>query len=64
MRWVQEQVGDAQLSRIAVRTRTGIDPEPVEFNKVRPGEQIFRVGGGQCRVAVGWGWGRQRHWDQ
>ena len=46
VRWVQEQVGDAQLSRIAVRTRTGIDPEPVEFNKVRPGEQIFRVGGG------------------
>ncbi|MDE2814579.1 MAG: hypothetical protein OXM01_16245, partial [Gemmatimonadota bacterium] len=46
VRWVQEQVGDPQLSRIAVRTRTGIDPEPVEFNKVRPGEKIFRVGGG------------------
>ena len=46
VRWAQEQVGDPQLSRIAVRTRTGIDPEPVEFNKVRPGEQIFRVGGG------------------
>ena len=46
VRWVQEQVGDSQLSRIAVRTRTGMDPEPVEFNKVRPGEQIFRVGGG------------------
>jgi len=46
LRWVQEQVGDPPLSRVAVRTRTGIDPEPVEFNKVRPGEQIFRVGGG------------------
>ena len=46
LRWVQKQIGDPQLSRLAVRTRTGIDPEPVEFNKVRPGEQIFRVGGG------------------
>ena len=45
LRWVQEQVGDPELSRIAVRTRSGTDPEPVQFNKVRPSERIFRVGG-------------------
>ena len=51
LRWVQEQLGDPQLSRIAIRTRTGIDPEPVEFNKLRPGERIFRVGGGNAALA-------------
>ena len=51
LRWVQEQLGDPQLSRIAIRTRTGTDPEPVEFNKLRPGERIFRVGGGNASLA-------------
>ena len=48
LRWVQQQVGDEQLSRITVRTRTGEDPGTVQFNKVRPGEKIFRVGGGDA----------------
>ena len=46
LRWVQDARGDANLSRLRIRTRTGVDPAPVEFNKVRPGERIFRVGGG------------------
>jgi hypothetical protein len=50
LRWVQEQVGDGQLSRITVRTRTGEDPGTVQFNKVRPGERIFRIGGGNAAL--------------
>ncbi len=46
LRWVQDEIGDANLSSVQVRTRTGNDPQPIEFNKVRPGERIFRVGGG------------------
>jgi hypothetical protein len=46
LRWVQEKTGDPQLSTVRIRTRTGIDPQPVRFNKIRPGERIFRVGGG------------------
>jgi gliding motility-associated-like protein len=46
LRWVQDDIGDPNLSSVRVRTRTGNDPDPVEFNKVRPGERIFRVGGG------------------
>ena len=46
LRWVQDAEGDANLSSLRIRTRTGVDPNPVEFNKVRPGERIFRVGGG------------------
>ena len=46
IRWMQGAEGDANLAAMTVRTRTGVDPQPVEFNKVRPGERIFRVGGG------------------
>jgi hypothetical protein len=46
LRWVQGNIGDENLSSVQVRTRTGNDPQPIEFNKVRPGERIFRVGGG------------------
>jgi hypothetical protein len=46
LRWVQNEIGDATLSNVLVRTRTGRDAQPIEFNKVRPGERIFRVGGG------------------
>ncbi|MSR83391.1 MAG: hypothetical protein EXS58_10785 [Candidatus Latescibacteria bacterium] len=46
LQWTADQVGDPNLSKIQVRTRTGVDPQPVEFNKVRPGERIFRSGGG------------------
>ena len=46
LRWIQDAAGDANLSSLRIRTRTGVDPNPVEFNKVRPGERIFRVGGG------------------
>jgi len=46
LRWVQGNIGDTNLSSVQVRTRTGNDPQPIEFNKVRPGERIFRVGGG------------------
>ena len=45
-RWIEEKIGDSALSRVVIRTRTGNDPHPVEFNKIRPGEQIFRLGGG------------------
>ena len=46
LRWIQDAEGDANLSSLRLRTRTGVDSNPVEFNKVRPGERIFRVGGG------------------
>ena len=46
LRWIQDAEGDANLSSLRIRTRTGVDSNPVEFNKVRPGERIFRVGGG------------------
>lgn len=46
LRWTADQLGDPGLSKVQVRTRTGVDPQPVEFNKVRPGERVFRVGGG------------------
>ncbi len=46
LRWVEDSIGDPTLSSVQVRTRTGNDPQPIEFNKVRPGERIFRVGGG------------------
>ena len=65
-RWIQDAAGDANLSSLQVRTRTGVDPNPVEFNKVRPGERIFRVGGGAqagnrsgtstANVEVPWRW--------
>ena len=66
LRWIQDAEGDANLSNLQVRTRTGVDPNPVEFNKVRPGERIFRVGGGAqagnrsgtstANVEVPWKW--------
>ena len=46
LRWVQEGIGDPNLSKVTVRTRTGRDAQPIQYNKVRPGERIFRVGGG------------------
>ena len=45
LRWVQEKVGDEAFSRIRVRTRSGIDPQPLIFNKIRPAEDIFRIAG-------------------
>ena len=66
LRWIQDAEGDANLSGLQIRTRTGVDPNPVEFNKVRPGERIFRVGGGAqagnrsgtstANVEVPWKW--------
>ena len=66
LRWIQDAEGDANLSSLQIRTRTGLDPNPVEFNKVRPGERIFRVGGGAragnrsgtstANVEVPWKW--------
>ena len=66
LRWSQDAEGDANLSSLRIRTRTGVDPNPVEFNKVRPGERIFRVGGGAqagnrsgtstANVEVPWKW--------
>ncbi len=46
LRWVGGSQGDPNRSAIQIRTRTGLDPQPVEFNKIRPGERIFRQGGG------------------
>lgn len=45
LRWVQEKVGDEVFSRVRVRTRSGIDPQPLIFNKIRPAEDIFRISG-------------------
>ena len=66
LRWIQDAEGDANLSSLQIRTRTGVDSNPVEFNKVRPGERIFRVGGGAqagnrsgtstANVEVPWKW--------
>ncbi len=52
LRWVEEKVGDSGLSRVVIRTRTGNDPQPVEYNKIRPGEQIFRLGGGASQAGT------------
>jgi len=46
LRWVQAKEGDGPLSTVEVRTRVGRDIDPVEYNKIRPGERIFRSGGG------------------
>ncbi|MEE3234299.1 MAG: FlgD immunoglobulin-like domain containing protein [Candidatus Latescibacterota bacterium] len=58
LRWVQDSIGDSTLSSVTVRTRSGNDPQPIEFTKVRPGERIFRVGGGaaadQRELFGGW----------
>ena len=66
LRWIQDAEGDANLSSLQIRTRTGVDSNPIEFNKVRPGERIFRVGGGAqagnrsgtstANVEVPWKW--------
>ena len=45
-------MGDSGLSRVLIRTRTGNDPQPVEYNKIRPGEQIFRLGGGSRQTGT------------
>ncbi len=34
LRWVQDQVGDPTRSLVQIRTRTGDDPEPVEFTRI------------------------------
>ena len=34
LRWVAEQVGDPTRSRVQVRTRSGDDPQPVEFTRI------------------------------
>lgn len=46
LRWVQAKEGDSARSQVEIRTRTGQDVDPVEYNKIRPGERIFRIGGG------------------
>jgi hypothetical protein len=46
LRWVQASEGDGARSSVEVRTRIGQDADPVEYNKIRPGERIFRTGGG------------------
>ena len=52
LRWVEQKAGDSGLSRVLIRTRTGNDPQPVEYNKIRPGEQIFRLGGGSRQTGT------------
>ena len=34
LRWVREKIGDEARSRALIRTRTGIDPEPVEYTRI------------------------------
>jgi len=54
LRWLEEKMGDPLLSRAQIRTRTGVDAQPVEFTKIRPGEQIFRSGGGSVDDSGSW----------
>jgi hypothetical protein len=51
LRWIQLAQGDPGRSRLNLRTRSGRDPDPVEYNKQRPGEFIFRVGGAEAGTA-------------
>lgn len=51
LRWIQLAEGDPGRSRLNLRTRSGRDPDPVEYNKQRPGEFIFRVGGAEAGTA-------------
>lgn len=34
LRWLQEQVGDEERSRMRIRTRSGDDPQPVQFTRI------------------------------
>ena len=34
LRWIQEKVGDPGSSRAVVRTRTGSDPDPVDYRRI------------------------------
>ena len=60
LRWVQAEQGESGFSSARIRTRTGRDPQPVEFTKIRPAtEQFFRVGGRPTPtpdVKVPWKW--------
>ena len=46
LRWTEETIGEPGLSSIEIRTRTGVDPDPVEYT--RKGAQLVFVekGGG------------------
>ena len=48
LRWIQEKVGDPDNSRAAVRTRTGSDPDPVEYRRVglQPSGRLEIAAGG------------------
>ena len=50
LRWSQDALGDPDRASAWIRTRTGRDPQPVEFNKIRPGERIF----GTSDIEVPW----------
>ena len=63
LRWIQETIGDSVLSDIQIRTRTGVDPEPVEFTRVGIQSigltEVSRTVGGvsnleEIRVKVPW----------
>ena len=63
LRWLQETIGDSVLSDIQIRTRTGVDPEPVEFTRVGIQSigltEVSRTVGGvsnleEIRVKVPW----------
>lgn len=63
LRWIQETIGDSVLSDIQIRTRTGMDPEPVEFTRVGIQSigltEVSRTVGGvsnleEIRVKVPW----------
>ena len=63
LRWIQKTIGDSVLSDIQIRTRTGVDPEPVEFTRVGIQSigltEVSRTVGGvsnleEIRVKVPW----------
>ena len=63
LRWTQEAIGDFVLSDMQIRTRTGVDPEPVEFTRIGIQSiglaEVSRTVGGvsnleEIRVKVPW----------
>ena len=46
IRWVQEQLGDPDRSQVNIQTRSGNDPDPVEYTRigVQPSGRVVRRG--------------------
>ena len=46
LRWTQEQLGDPDRSRVSIQTRSGNDPDPVEYTRIgmQPSGRVVRRG--------------------